>query len=192
MKQKAIYSINKVKKVVLLFSSFFCFPLNAFASSGGAQNSISSLFYPTVNFIITLFVLFYLYKKYGASKFVEKKNLVVTKISEAKEKKDKADKLLSDAKSRLKNIDMECKELKERLDKETDIMVEHILEVSKENARRIEIDSDRQIENSLSKASHEMSQAVLGIALDRAKEELRNITEEDDACVRADALDSFN
>jgi F0F1-type ATP synthase membrane subunit b/b' len=180
------------ERLLLLLFAVSVVPSLAWAAGSGHAD-ISSLFFPTINFLMYLGVMTWLYFKAIKPALQKRKAGVVESLSKAEKRLKNAEQGLNEAKARLAGVDQECKALAAKLNAETEELVRHILNDAEKDAKRIEDDIVNQVENSLLRASHEIRSEIVSSAVKKARAELKDrLSDEQDAAVREQVLAAFN
>lgn len=188
------YNLNSA-----LYASLFVFlltcisPLPALASGGGEHAGISSLLFPTINFVTYLCLMTWLYINKVKPIMQKHKIDITNSLNKASDRLSNADKGLAEVKKRFALIDDECQEVQRKLDAETSELEQHILSEAEQMAKRIEDDTVKQVENYLMRASHEIRSEIVTQAVEKARFEIQNhLSDQEDVVVREQVLAAFN
>ena len=145
----------------------------ALASEGGdAGIPVGDLIEGVVNFIIFIFLLYYLGKKPIAKYFKERSEGLRNDISEAGRLRKEAEELLSDYSSRLKQFDEERETILQGYRREGERERDEIIAAAKEHAERLRADSTIAIQYDLKEARQALQERIIEEAVALAKKRI--------------------
>jgi F-type H+-transporting ATPase subunit b len=121
-----------------------CLSAPAFAAEAEEHHaaSASELIFPTINFLLFLFLIYKYVLPLAREYFKNRRAAIASAINEADEAKRRAEKLLADFRSRLARLGDELRSIREELAADAERAKTKLLEEAAEIARRIESDAD--------------------------------------------------
>lgn len=172
-------------------------PLLAFAAEHASEHSagehapadISTLWWPTVNFLIFAFLMMRFYRKWGRPALLSRAATFEQHVKRAAQVLEDAERELRNAEERLQSISDEQNEIKERLAREGTQVAAQIVAQAEQSAASIRDDVSRRIERELSAATADVREMVISRATQAARKKIAStLTEEDDSRLRNDAV----
>ncbi len=170
-------TVKKSFKVIpFLFFSFLIF-----ASEGG------SLWSPTIllighifNFVVFVFVLYYLLKNPIKEAFRNQRIALIKKLEEAEKKEKESERKLKEIEDRMAGLKDEIEAILKKTDDIANKEKEKIIAKAKEEAEKIKKMADIAIENKIKQAKAELKKYMAELASQKAEEMIKNtITEKD-------------
>ena len=168
-------------------------PAVALAAGHGAQAhgpapTIGSLIWPAVNFAIYLIVMVYLYRRLVRPALKVRAVDFEQRLRKAAQSFQEADREHSLLDERLREIEIEKQEIKDRLTKEGTQMAAQVLVAAEQSGAHMMQDVGRRIERELQKARAEVRQEVINRATAAARKQLEAVSAADDLRLRQEAI----
>lgn len=140
------------------------------AASRSEEPKVShELLFDTINFILLVGVLVYLYRKRGRAFFNERSDSIRRSLEESRQALEKSQARLAEAENKLDGLQDEVRALKERAEAEIADEQERMRRASDEEAGRIEEFAKAQIQAAASAAKLELKDYVVEQALQQAR-----------------------
>lgn len=139
------------------------------AESSGSLKVSHELLFDTINFILLVGVLVYLYEKRGKAFFNERSDSIRRSLEESRQALEKSQARLAEAENRLAGLQDEVRALKKRAEAEIADEQERMRRTSEEEASRIEEFAKAQIQAAASAAKLELKDYVVEQALQQAR-----------------------
>ena len=136
----------------------------------------------TVNLLIFLAVMFFILRKPLSKAMQDKRDGIKAELQRARAEKEEAEKRLREIDARLSRLDEEVAEIKAKAEQEAKAEYERLIKQADEEADRIRVMAEREIEGA-SKAAHmQLKEFVAGKSVELAETMIRKeIKPEDDA-----------
>ncbi|MCC6932891.1 MAG: ATP synthase F0 subunit B [Deltaproteobacteria bacterium] len=177
-------------KVSLMPASLFI-AQNCLAGTHGPA-TISSLFWPVLNAVIYVFVIIYLYRRYGRIAIKEHALKVTRHIESAARQLSEASSAFTRTKGRLDNIEVEREQVIKEYEDEGWRLAEEIKQQAVQNAQALKNAVKRQSAKELIQAQNELRQEVVAKALDLARKRFATeLNNDDDRRLREQAINSL-
>ncbi|HEY1372071.1 MAG TPA: F0F1 ATP synthase subunit B [Candidatus Binatia bacterium] len=167
---------------LLVSLATLCLYAPAFASEAEEQHAASAteLIFPTVNFLLFLFLIYKYVLPLARDYFKNRRAAIASAINEADEAKRGAEKLLADFRSRLARLGDELRSIREQLGADAERAKSKVLEEAAEIARRIKADADFLAEQEVRLARLGLRKEIVDRAAGAAERLLRdNLTPAD-------------
>jgi F0F1-type ATP synthase membrane subunit b/b' len=152
-------------------------PANAAESNESPANS-HELILETINFILLVGVLVYLYRKHGRAFFNERSEAIHKSLDESRQALERAQARLAEAEKKLDGLQDEVRALKERAEKEIVVEQERMRKAADDEVRRIEEFAKSRIQAATNAAKLELKDFVVEQALDQARGMIRQTMDE--------------
>lgn len=133
-------------------------------SAHGSPDILGGLFWPGINFLITLLILSYIYKKHLASLLVERRSGIQKQISEATAVLQEANNQLAAISMKLHKIEEEVSLIAKEHEEQTKRLLESVSSSSAAAARRIASDVERHIREEERRAQQQVRLQILNEA----------------------------
>lgn len=140
-----------MKKLLLTFMILLV-STDAFAGGGGGPLGFWDYAFPFINFFLLFGGLGFLLRKMIKEKFQNRSNTIQEGVAEAKKFYDEAFRKYEEIDCKLKNSDVEGKELLETLKQSADVEKRQMIESAKAFADQLQKDTDRMIEQEIKRA----------------------------------------
>jgi F0F1-type ATP synthase membrane subunit b/b' len=165
----------------------------AWASETEHVPEISSLLFPTINFVLFFALIVYLYKRGGPAALQNYSQRIKEALKKAADIFRGADTEYQSALARLRNLEGEKLALQQQLEQEGEQIARIVVAAGQDKAESIDRDSSHQIENELAQAQKEVRAQVIKEAAARARLQLKkSITGEQDLELCRKALQRFS
>lgn len=158
----------------------------ALAAGGGEEEA--SLFWPAVNFLLLVTVLFVLLRKPARAFFSERRNDIAGELESAATLKKTAEERHSQWQRRLVNLERELEEIRTTARERAETEREHILADARASAERIQRDATAAIDQEVRRAKDGLRREASDLAVELAAGLLQDRVTDDD---RERLLDEF-
>ncbi len=163
--------------------------LAAADAHGHAPPTLSTLAWPTVNFLIYAFMMRAIYKKYLAPSLLARSAAFEAHVKKAAQILEDAERDLRAAEARAQQIGDEQQSIRERLSTEGAQISAQVMAQAQQSALNIRRDIGRRVDRELSIATADIKQRVITLATEQARKTLAStLSEEDDYRLRQDAV----
>lgn len=185
---------DSVKAVGATVALIVTSPAFAFAAEHHEEEfGVDSLIWPAVNFFLYVSLMVYLYKRFVRPLLVSRAAVFEQHLQKAAGVLEDAERELGRAEHRLREIETEQKEIRNRLTADGEHLAARLIEQAHENAAAIKRDVARRIEQETSQAQSEIRQLVIQRATGLARQALeRGISPEQDRRLRDQTLKALN
>ncbi len=158
---------------------FAAAPPAAKEAEGGHGLKVShELIFDTINFLLLVGLLVYLYRKRGRAFFDERSESIRKSLEEGRQALEKSQARLADAEKKLAGLQDEVQTLKKRAEAEIADEQERMRQASNDEARRIEEFAKAQIQAAANAAKLELKDYVVEQALEQARGMIRQRMDE--------------
>jgi len=160
--------------------AFAAAPPAANAAEGGGGLKVSHEFiFDTINFLLLVGLLVYLYRKRGRAFFDERSESIRNSLEEGRQALEKSQARLADAEKRLAGLQDEVQALKKRAEAEIVDEQERMRQAADDEAHRIEEFAKTQIQAAANAAKLELKDYVVEQALEQARGMIRQRMDEE-------------
>ena len=189
--------IKQMTSFILCFSGF---PISAFAEAHATTTHetltpgaiLEQLYWPIVNFTLTLLILRWIYKQFIAKNLILHREQVAAEMAKAKSMVEDAEQLLNTTTRRLKSIHVERTQIIDEQTSSGKQLAESLLLAAQKRAEQIAKDTERQIAEELKRAEQEVRSKIISEAVRDAEQILRaQMNPETDTVFRDSALASL-
>lgn len=195
----AFVKAKQLAKLKLLYIPYavsqLAFPAGALASAAEGEVAhhadISTLFLPTINFVLFVIAMTWIYRKHLSSVVQGRSANIADHIRRSAAALHESEAEHQERCDRLRNISDEKKELELRFEDEGLKLAEMVIAQAHSQAERIEADAARQIETELNQAAKEIRAEVVAQAVGEARRLLREtLSAADDRKLRRNVLEN--
>ena len=185
---------SKMKRVSLaLIAQVLLLPALALAAdtAHGAHHApaITSLIWPTVNFLIYFFAMRHFYMKFARPGLLSRAASYEQHSQKAAVILENAERELRDVEDRLSSIKEEQQSIRERLATEGAQIAAQVMAAGEQSAQAVRRDVARRIDQEFNAANNDVKQQVIARATELARAQLQaGLSEEDDLRLRQDAV----
>ncbi len=148
------------------------------AREGGSLKVNHELLFETINFILLVGLLVYLYRKRGRGFFDERSEAIRKSLEESRRALEKSQSRLAEAEKKLAGLQDEVRALKERAEAEIAVEQKRMRQASDDEARRIEEFAKARIQAATNAAKLELKDYVVEQALGQARGMIRQRMDE--------------
>lgn len=175
----------------LLVLSLVFSPVSAFAAGASFGTPVSNFIFSVINVALYAFLIRYLYNKHGRSALKARALKIKEHLQRSKAQIGEAQEKYDGLKSKLDGIELEKKELFKRYDEEGRSQSTLVVSNAKDSSSRLGTDTEKQIDNELSRASKKIREEAVGKASAKARKQLSSLSDSDDKALRKKVLDEF-
>lgn len=156
----------------------------AFASSKGAAHApeIGSLFWPTMNFVLYIALMTFLYGKFARPALRTQRTDLETKVVKIQNEHDMLNKELDQLKEQLVGIDQEKSKLVAELEVEARAMADLIIAGANKKAERIKLEAGNRVASDKVRLEQDVKSELLKRVVNKVSTKLRdNFSEKEDS-----------
>lgn len=164
-----------MKKFLLINTIILSLGASLSFASGGSHSApqVSDLLFPFINFVILLMLLYFFLRSKAVDFFRSRSTNIKVDIEKSKEMYADAYRKYEEIEGKLKNADIEGKELLKSLKDEAELEKKHMVKAASEFSEKLKSDSERIINNELKKATRRLKKETVNLATMLAKQELQ-------------------
>ncbi len=178
-------------RVLVLAGLLFLIVATPAHAAGGSADPVMSFVWAIINFTLFFFLMLAIYKKHVARLIRARSARVAEHLQRSQNALAEAEQEYGSLKEKLNNIEGVKKDLFDRYNEEGRKQSTLLIESGNTSASRIKSDAERQVETELSQESKKIRKEVVASAVGKATKQLQSLSKDDDAKLRADALQRF-
>lgn len=175
----------------ILVLSFVFFPSSAFAAGASFGTPLSNFIFSVINVALYAFLIRYLYNKHGRAALKARALKIKEHLQRSKAQIGESQQKYDGLKSKLEGIELEKKELFKRYDEEGRNQSTLVVSNAKDSSTRLGADTEKQIDNELSRTSKKIREEVVSKASAKARKQLSSLSDSDDKALRKKVLEEF-